>query len=218
MSYIEAGKVRQELTTSGMNGSQPVQLLRQQSDMAVFFFDDFIDGFFAGRIAGKLFQSAVEHDGLFGPSDRIPENFLSVPVFERAGFCRKDRQARHDVGVGQDVIVRIERPELAGLLRESLSSLDENLLVTGLPGRQLIARIAKIRVVEHFRRVKVELRAVVLDFFGYLENLEDIKLRLHDRSLPQRTLPLFSRGSCEGRLTVLPRATPQGYPYTAQQI
>jgi hypothetical protein len=42
--------------------------------------------------------------------------------------------------------------------------------------------------------LKVELRAVMLDCFGYLENLEDIKLRLHDRSLPQRILPFLRKG------------------------
>ena len=61
---IDAGKDHSRKISGVTNGLLPVQLRCKQSNMPLFFFNDFIDGFFAGRIAGKLFQSAIENNSL----------------------------------------------------------------------------------------------------------------------------------------------------------
>ena len=119
-------------------------------------------------------------------------------------MASEDGQAGHHMGVGQDVIIGIESPELAGLFGDALSSLGQDLLVPGFPVGQLVAGVANLRILEPLSRLQIEFGAVVLDLFGDLEYLKDIENRLHNRSLPQNTLTLFE----QDRPACLPLAIP----------
>jgi hypothetical protein len=57
--------------------------------------------------------------------------------------------------------------------------------VPGFPCGQFVAGIANFHVIEQICRFEVELRAVVLDLFSYLENFKDVKFSLHYSTFPK---------------------------------
>jgi len=42
-----------------------LDLFGEQANVTVFFFNNLIDSIFAGRVAGKVLQTAIEEDGFF---------------------------------------------------------------------------------------------------------------------------------------------------------
>ena len=51
--------------------------------------------------------------------------------------------------------------------------------MSGLPACQFVADVTRFRIIKQFGHLKVELSSVMFDFLGYLENLKDVKSRLH---------------------------------------
>jgi hypothetical protein len=173
-----------------------LQLLGQQADVTVFFFNNRIDSFNAGRVSGEVFQAPIEKDSFFRAPDGILEYLLNIlpamRFLKRSRFVCKYGKARHHVGIGQDIIIGIESPEFTGFFGESFSSLGEDLFVPGLPRGQLVADIADFHIIEQFRCFKIELGAVMFDLFGDLENLKDVKFCLHYSTFTKK--PYLSTG------------------------
>jgi len=53
-----------------------LQQQSQDADVAVFFFNDFVDYISGGLVASKVFQALIEYDDLIFYSDSIPDYLL----------------------------------------------------------------------------------------------------------------------------------------------
>jgi len=153
-------------------------------NLPILFPDDAVDGILAGRLAGKVLEALVEDDDLVGAANGDFEDLAPV-LFAGQGIGpvrphAKRRQTRHDLGVGEHVVVGIERAELAGLLGEPLPHAGPELLVPGLPGGEPVEDVAEARVGKELGRLEIELGAFVLYLLGDLKDLEDVELGVHN--------------------------------------
>ncbi|MBN1361127.1 MAG: hypothetical protein JW993_11060 [Sedimentisphaerales bacterium] len=152
--------------------------------MTLFFRDHAIDHHAAARITGKVPQAAVEREDAVGSPYGVVQNLtlglLTEEPAARVPIAIEPGQPGHDLGIGQDVVVRIEAAKFTRLFRILTPNATPCLLTADPPGRQLAADATSRGIVKLSGRLQIESRGSVFYFLGYFENVEDIETRIHD--------------------------------------